>query len=143
MLLMASLLGEGIVHLDCETPQQAAMQANPVAALDFLMKESMAQMEQMRKVADETVVTIEEQAVKSSDSIVGQFETIMQNMTERMMNTFEERFNEYMRVFMEAQTQRAQRIMENFERRLNGMQPNNPESQTLLTDFGGDEDATV
>ena len=97
----------------------------------------------MRKVADETVVTIEEQAVKSSDSIVGQFETIMQNMTERMMNTFEERFNEYMRVFMEAQTQRAQRIMENFERRINGMQPNNPESQTLLTDFGGDEDATV
>lgn len=137
------LLGEGIVHLDCETPQQAAMQANPVAALDFLMKESMVQMEQMRKVADETVVTIEEQAVKSSDSIVGQFETIMQNMTERMMNTFEERFNEYMRIFMEAQTQRAQTIMENFERRLNGMQPNNPESQTLLTDFGGDGDATV
>lgn len=137
------LLGEGIVHLDCETPQQAAMQANPVAALDFIMKETQKTTEEFRKVADETIVTIEEQAVKSSESITTQFENHMQNLTERMMNTFEERFNEYMRIFMEAQTQRAARIMQDFERRLNGMEPNNPESQMALTDFGGDEDATV
>jgi DNA-binding Lrp family transcriptional regulator len=129
------LLKDGFAHLDCETPRQAAMQADPITALDHLLKESMDSMAQMRKVADETVVTIEEQAVKSSDSIVNQFEHHMANLTERMMNTFEERFTEYMRIFMEAQTQRAAQILQRFEDNLANVEPMNPESQMLLTDF--------
>tara|TARA_B100000287_G_scaffold435648_1_gene505308 strand:+ start:7144 stop:8529 length:1386 start_codon:yes stop_codon:yes gene_type:complete len=134
------LLEEGFAHLDCKTPREAAMQANPVVALDHLLKESMSHMEQMRKVADESVVTIEEMAVKSSDSITNHFEAHMQNLTEKMMNTFEEKFNEYMRVFMQAQTERARQILERFEERLANVEPSTPESQMLISDFFTDDE---
>jgi hypothetical protein len=129
------LLKDGFVHLDCETPEQAAMQANPVAVLDHLLRESKEHMEQMRRVADETMVTIEQKAVSSSDSITSAFEQHMATLVERMMNTFEERFNAHLEQFMEVQTARAQQILEAFQIRLEGVDPDLPETQTLLFDF--------
>ena len=137
------LLSDGFVHLDCETPQQAAMQANPVAVLDHLLKESKVHMEEMRKVADETVVTIEEQAVRSSDSITNQFEQSMANLVERMMNTFEQKFNAHMEHFMKVQTERAQEILKRFEERIEQVEPGAPESQMLLSDFVDDDDEVI
>ena len=136
------LLKDGFVHLDCETPQQAAMQANPTKVLDHLLKESLESMEQMRRVAEETVVTIEEHAVKSSDSITGKFENHMENLVERMMNTFEEKFNAHMEQFFTAQQDRVNRAIERFQARLEGVDPEVPETQQLLWDFfPDDEDA--
>jgi hypothetical protein len=134
------LLKDGFVHLDCETPQQAAMQANPPAVLNMLLKEAVDSMEQMRKVADETIVTIEEQAVRSSDSIINQFETHMENMVERMMNTFDERFNAHMEQFFAAQQDRVNRSIERFQARLEGVNPDAPDNQMLLWDFVADDE---
>ena len=72
------LLKDG-VHLDCETPSQAAFQANPVNAINHLMKEEACDGGNDR-VADESVQTIEEHAVKGSESIQAQFENHMPNL---------------------------------------------------------------
>lgn len=129
------LLKDDFVHLDCETPLQAAMQANPVSVLDHLMKESLATVEQMRKVGEETIVTIEEHAVKSSDSIQQQFEGSMGNLVERMMNSFNQRFEEHMQRFFDRQNRRAERIMQEFQDRLQGIDPDMPETQTSIFQF--------
>ncbi len=129
------LLKDGFVHLDCESPLQAAMQTNPVTVLDHLLKESLGSMEQMRKVAEETVVTIEEQAVKSSNSITSDFEISMANMVEKMMNSFNERFEDHLQRFFDRQNERARRIMDEFHDRLRGIDPKNPESQTSIFEF--------
>lgn len=129
------LLKDGFVHLDCETPLQAAMQSHPVTVLDHLLKESKDSMEQMRKVAEETVVTIEEQAVKSSDSIQTNFESHMGTMVERMMNSFNERFENHLERFFDRQNERAERIMQEFQDRLGGIEPDNPETQTNIFQF--------
>ncbi|MBU03337.1 MAG: hypothetical protein CME55_08595 [Halieaceae bacterium] len=129
------LLKDGFVHLDCETPLQAAMQTHPTKVLDHLLKEGMESMEQMRKVAEETVVTIEEQAVKSSDSIQNNFENHMATMVERMMNSFNEQFENHLQRFFDRQNQRAERIMREFQDRLQGVDPALPETQTDLFRF--------
>lgn len=129
------LLKDGFVHLDCESPLQAAMQTHPTMVLDHMLKESKSAMEEMRKVAEETVVTIEEQAVRSSDSIQGNFEAHMANMVERMMNSFNAQFEQHMQRFFERQNQRAERIMQQFQDRLQGIDPAMPETQTDLFRF--------
>lgn len=129
------LLKDGFVHLDCESPLQAAMQTHPVAVLDHMMKETKESMDSFRKVAEETIVTIEEQAVRSSDSIQGNFEAQMGNLIEQMMNSFNERFENHLQRFFDNQNQRAQRIMQEFQDRLQGIEPENPESQTDLFRF--------
>ena len=129
------LLEDGFVHLDCEKPIQAAMQANPVSVLDHLMKESLSTMEEMRKVGEETIVTIEEHAVKSSDSIQQQFEGSMANMVERMMNSFNQKFEDHMQRFFDRQNRRAERIMQEFQDRLRGIDPETPETQTNIFQF--------
>lgn len=130
-----NLLKDGFVHLDCETPMQAAMQTHPTKVLDHLLKEGMEQMNQMRKVAEETVVTIEEQAVRSSDSITANFETHMATMVERMMNSFNNQFEQHLQRFFDRQNERAERIMREFQDRLQGVDPALPETQTDLFRF--------
>jgi predicted Zn-dependent protease with MMP-like domain len=134
-----NLLKDGFVHLDCETPSQAAFQANPVNAINHLMTEAKHAMAEMTRVADETVQTIEEHAVKSSDSILGQFEGHMLTLVERMMNSFEERFENHLGNFFTVQNERAERIMVQFQERLEGVEPDGPGHQMGLFDFFPDD----
>ena len=138
------LLKDGFVHLDCENPSQAAFQANPVNAINHLMKEAKHAMGEMTRVADETVQTIEEHAVKGSESIQVQFENHMANLVERMMNSFEQRFENHLERFFTTQNDRMEGIMERVQERLEGIQPEDlrPGHQLALFDFidDGEED---
>jgi hypothetical protein len=133
------LLKDGFVHLDCEAPSQAAFQANPVNAINHLMNEAKHAMGEMTRVADETVQTIEEHAVKSSDSIQGKFETHMHTLVDRMMNTFEERFENHLERFFTMQNDRVERIMVRFQERLDGVEPDGPGHQMGLFEFYPDD----
>ena len=132
------LLKDGFVHLDCEEPSQAAFQANPVNAINHLMQEAKHAMGEMTRVADETVQTIEEHAVKGSESIQSQFESKMANVVERMMNTFEERFENHLERFFTVQNQRMERIMVRVQERLEGVEEPLPGEQMGLFEFMDD-----
>lgn len=138
------LLKDGFVHLDCETPSQAAFQANPVNAINHLMKEAKHAMGEMTRVADESVQTIEEHAVKGSESIQAQFENHMANLVERMMNTFEQRFENHLERFFTAQNERMEGIMQRVQERLEGIQPEDLDGEQLaLFDFMDDDEPNV
>lgn len=129
------LLNEGFVHLDCEDPQQAAFQANPVAALDFMMQEVRGAVSEMKRVADDSVSTIEEHAVSGAESIQNQVERMMMDLVERMHNTFEQRFQEHMNQFFEQNQERVDRAVARFEARLEGRMPNHDPNQKRLGDY--------
>ena len=117
------LLDEGAVHLDCEDIRQAAMQANPVATIEFMRLQMQQQTDQFEEVANSSIETIEEQSVRAAQDIRDMLTNSMQTMIEQMMNTFEVRFQEHLQQFFEHNQTRVNRAIERFEARLRGMNP--------------------
>ena len=134
------LLKEGVVHLDCEDVRQAAMQANPVATIEFLRLQMQQQSDQFEEVANSSIETIEEQSVRAAADIRDNFQNTMQNLVEQMMNTFEERFQAHLQQFFETNQTRVNRAIERFEARLRGMNPEAPEGQMTLFDWTDEDD---
>ncbi len=129
------LLDEGIVHLDAETTEQAAMQAQPVLVMDHIFKQMTEMAETNAKIANESIETIEETGVNATNRIAENIQSDMMNLVERMHNTFEERFNQHLEEFFEAQQLRVNRAIERFEARLRGQRITNDEGQMSITDF--------
>jgi len=134
------LLKEGILHLDCEDVRQAAMQANPVAAIEYLRLQLQQQTDAFEEVANSSIETIEEQSVRAAGDIRNNFESSMELLVERMMNSFEERFQAHIQQFFELNQTRVNRAIERFERRLRGLNPQNSEGQMTLFDTYGAND---
>lgn len=135
------LLSSGFVHLDAKTPEQAAMQANPVMVMDTIHTKLTEMAENTAKIANESIETIEEQGVSATNRIAGNIESEMLNLVERMHNTFEERFNEHLEEFFAAQQLRVNRVIERFEAKLRGQRVVNEEGQMVLTDFDDNEES--
>ena len=134
------LLDEGAVHLDCEDIRQAAMQANPVATIEFMRLQMQQQTDQFEEVANSSIETIEEQSVRAAQDIRDMLTNSMQTMIEQMMNTFEVRFQEHLQQFFEHNQTRVNRAIERFEARLRGMNPEAPEGQMTLFDWRPEDD---
>ena len=134
------LLDEGFVHLDAETSEQAAMQANPVLVMDTLFSKMNEMADSTAKIANESIETIEETGVNATNRIAENIQTDMMNLTERMHNTFEERFNEHLERFFEVQQLRVNRAIERFEARLRGQRVTREEGQMSITEFFTDEE---
>ena len=101
-------------------------------------------MGEMTRVADESVQTIEEHAVKGSESIQSQFENHMANLVDRMMNTFEQRFENHLERFFTAQNERMEGIMQRVQERLEGIQPDDLTGEQLaLFDFMDDDEPNL
>jgi hypothetical protein len=136
------LLNEGFVHLDCEEPQQAAMQANPIQTLDHMMRRVDEMTQQFQAMTDNSMVAIEEHAVRATDNISneleGQLGTIvvqLQNSMQQTLEALNERFDIWLQEFAGNQQDRVNRAIERFERRLRGLQPEDIEGQMTLFDF--------
>jgi predicted transcriptional regulator len=84
------LLDAGFVHIDCETPEQAGMQANPVLTIDTIQKKLTEMAENTARVANEATETIEEHAVNTTTRIADNMQTELLNLIEKMNNTYEE-----------------------------------------------------
>ena len=141
------LLKEGFVHLDCETPQKAAAQAAPIAAIDHTMNRITEMMEQFQSMTDTSLVAIEEHAVRATDNITHQLENQLGTMAAQLSNSMEQsivlmqqNFNAWLDNFATQQQERVNRVMERFERRLRGLNPERPEGQQSLFDWEEDED---
>lgn len=147
------LLKDGIVHLDIETGKAAAMQANPVATLDSLMKNIEGVGENVGKLASEQIEIIEENAVNTTTRIAETMQTELLNLIERMNNTYnemivreedrrlveEERRNTVWNKTFEADratfAERMRRAITSFEQALQGQGITLDDGQMILSDF--------
>ena len=136
------LLKEGFVHLDCETPGQAAAQAAPIQAIDHTMNRMTEMMEQFRSMTDSSLEAIEEHAVRATDNMSGQLENQLGTIVQQLQYTMEEsivrmqqRFNEWLDQFAQQQQERINRVIVRFEQRLQGQVEEVREGQRTLFDW--------
>tara|TARA_B100001287_G_scaffold259806_1_gene247339 strand:- start:24489 stop:25880 length:1392 start_codon:yes stop_codon:yes gene_type:complete len=136
------LLDEGFVHIDCETPEQAAAQAAPIKAIDHTMNRITDMMEQFRAMTDSSMEAIEEHAVRTTDNISGQLENQLGTIVQQLQYSMEEsivrmqqRFNEWLDQFAQQQQERIARVIVRFEQRLQGNAEEIREGQRTLFDF--------
>ena len=147
------LLGAGFVHLD-GTPEQIAMQANPVMVMDTIHTKLTEMAETTAKVANEAIETIEENSVNTTSRIADNMQGKLLNLVERMNNTFDEvmgreeerrlaeegrRNQTWNNAFDEdraAFAGRMNRAVTRFEAALRRRGITLEEGQMLLTDFG-------
>ena len=136
------LLKEGFVHLDCETPEQAAAQAAPIAAIDHTMNRMTDMMETFRAMTDNSMEAIEEHAVRATDNISGQLENQLGTIVQQLQYSMEEsivrmqqRFNEWLDQFAQQQQERINRVIVRFEERLRGNADELREGQQTLFDW--------
>ncbi len=141
------LLKEGFVHLDCETPEQAAAQAAPIAAIDHTMNRITEMMEQFQSMTDTSLVAIEEHAVRATDNMSNQLENQLGTIVDQLRYTMEQsivqmqqNFNAWLDNFATQQQERVDRAIERFERRLRGLNPERPEGQMTLFEWDNDDE---
>ena len=140
------LFDEGFVHLDSEDSKKIAMQAHPVKTLSHLLDQVTVVAENFTKMTDDSIVSIEEHAVKVTDSVSDELErrlgTIvaqLEGSIEQTLDNMNQQFDTWLTDFSERTEARVNRSIERFEAELRNRRPQAEEGQMFLFDFFDDD----